>query len=369
MVTPQKALRLDHRVRQKEQQPAGASAPPARRWLLFVHQLPSSPSNVRVRTWRRLQQIGAVVVKQAVYVLPDSPGAREDLEWLKAEIEAVSGHATVFAASSVDAWSDDALVDEFRRSRQADYERLAHEIGRVMPRVTGRRAGRLRRPLALRRSLDVFRQRCVAIEQIDFFGSAGRDRVSTLLEGFNERLTEGSPQSEPQAPRDHIAPGRYRRRLWVTRPRPGVDRMASAWLIGRFIDPEASFGFMADRAVAPPRAVPFDMFGADFSHRGEHCTFETLCDVFGITEAGVTRLAGIVHDLDVKDDRFGAPEASAIAAIIEGLQLRYADDDALLAQGIVLFDSLYRAFEQFVRRVGPRPVARSRATRRRSKKR
>jgi hypothetical protein len=145
--------------------------------------------------------------------------------------------------------------------------------------------------------------------------------------------------------------------------------MASAWLIGRFIDPEASFGFVADREAAPSGAVPFDMFGADFSHRGEHCTFETLCEVFGITDAAVTRLAGIVHDLDIKDGRFGAPEASAVGAVIDGLQLRYADDDALLAQGIVLFDSLYRAFEQSVRRVGPRPVARTRATRRRSKRR
>lgn len=333
-----------------------------------MHQLPSSPSNLRVRTWRRLQQIGAIVVKQAVYVLPDSPGAREDFEWLKAEIEAAGGQAAVFAAGNVDAWSDDALVEEFRRIRQADYERLGHEIARVTRRVTGRQAARVRRPFALRRSCEAFRLRLAALEQIDFFGSAGRDRVSMLLDALSERLAKGAPQSPPQASYGRITPEEYRRRLWVTRPRPGVDRMASAWLIQRFIDPEAGFGFVADRVAAPRDAIPFDMFGVDFSHRGEHCTFETLCEAFRIQDATVTRVAGIVHDLDLKDGRFGAPEASALGALIEGLQLLYADDNALLAQGMTLFESLYRAFGQSVRRAGPRPVVRPRATRRRSKR-
>jgi len=135
--------------------------------------------------------------------------------------------------------------------------------------------------------------------------------------------------------------------------------MASAWLIRRFIDPSARFGFAADRRVVPDGGVPFDMFGVDFSHRADGCTFETLCDVFGIHEPAVARIAAIVHDLDLKDARFGASEGATVAAMIDGLQLAYADDDALLAQGMTLFDSLYRSFEQSVRAAGPRPVARS----------
>lgn len=353
---------------QRDRPPAPASHQSPRRWLLLVHQLPTTPSNLRVRAWRRLQQLGAIAVKQSVYVLPDSPGAREDFEWLKTEIEGAGGQARVFAADSVDAWSDEALVEEFRQARQAMYADLAREVEQVLRRLgaRSRRTGG-RAPVGTR-LLEGFRQRFSAIERIDYFGSAGRDRVVTLLERFEKHLSERAQRPAPTAAAGTTEVAAYRQRLWVTRPRPGVDRMASAWLIRRFVDPEARFGFMSDRASLPSEAVPFDMFDVEFSHRGEHCTFETLCEVFRIREAAVTRVAGIVHDLDLKDGRFGAPEASAIGMVIDGLQLLYADDDALLAQGMTLFESLYRAFEQSVRRVGPRPVAQPRAKRRWSKR-
>jgi hypothetical protein len=134
--------------------------------------------------------------------------------------------------------------------------------------------------------------------------------------------------------------------------------MASAWLIRRFIDPRARFGFAADQRSIPEDAVPFDMFGVEFSHQGDGCTFETLCSVFNLHEAAISRIAAIVHDLDLKDGRFGAPEGATVGAMIEGLQLAYPDDDALLAQGMTLFDSLYRSFEQSVRSAGPRSLVR-----------
>lgn len=341
---------------QKVRQPAAARQPRARRWLLLVHQLPSTPSNLRVRTWRRLHQLGAIAVKQAAYMLPDSPTAREDFEWLKAEIEGAGGEATVFAADSVDAWSDDALVEEFRRSRQEAYGELARDVEQALPRLISRRArGRARAPAA-RRLLDRFRQRFAAVESVDFFGSAGRDRVVTLLEQFAERVSRGGQPASDARAAETTSPS-YHRRLWVTRLRPGVDRMASAWLIRRFIDREARFGFVEDRDRAPADAIPFDMFGVELSHHGEHCTFETLCERFGVGDAAVRRIAAIVHDLDLKDNRFGAPEASTMGMLIHGLQLAYADDEELLAHGITLFDALYRSVEQAMRPVGPRPVA------------
>jgi hypothetical protein len=329
--------------------------PGARRWLLFVHQLPSNPSNLRVRTWRRLQQLGAIPIKQAVYVLPDTPGAREDFEWLKTEVKAMGGDASVFAADNVDGWADDALVEEFRRSRQDAYAALADEVEKALTRAGGARRPRGSRAPAVRRLLDIFRERQTAIEGIDFFGSAGRDRVITLLDQL-ERRASGSPRPQASAGSEDVTS--YRGRLWITRPRPGVDRMASAWLIKRFIDPQARFGFAADRQAVPDLGVPFDMFGVDFSHQGDGCTFETLCAVFGIREPAISRIAAIVHDLDLKDGRFSAPETGTVGALIEGLQLAYRDDDALLAQGMTMFDSLYRSFEQAVRAAGPRPLAR-----------
>ena len=324
-----------------------AAAPVARRWLLFVHQVPSEPSNLRVRTWRRLQQLGAVAVKQAVYVLPDSPGAREDFQWLKTEIESAGGQASVFAADSVDAWSDDALTREFRAARQRAYSELASEVERLLRRATSRRRASPR-TAATPRLIEAFRERVAAIDRVDFFGSAGRDRVVTLIEQLVNRKARTAGQSTV-ADSAHSPRKVPRAALWVTRPRPGVDRMASAWLIRRFIDPKARFGFVPDPAVAPAGAIPFDMFGVEFSHQGEHCTFETLSEHFGIRDAAATRIAAIVHDLDLKDSRFGPGEAPTIGLLVDGLQLASGEDDELLGRGMVLFDALHRSLEHGLR--------------------
>ena len=250
--------------------PGGQAAPQGRRprWLLLVHQLPSHPSNLRVRTWRRLQQLGAMPIKQAVYVLPDSPGGREDFEWLSAEIKGAGGEASVFAAELVDRWSDDALVEEFRRSRQESYAGLARDVERVLARFVPTRRRRGARAPATQRLLGRFRQRLAGIEVVDFFGSAGRDRVTVLLKQLEDQ--EDGPQAGVVARQSEAGTRAqaYRGRLWVTRPRPGVDRMASAWLIRHFIDPQARFDFAASAEHLADGAVPFDMFGVDFSHRG-----------------------------------------------------------------------------------------------------
>jgi hypothetical protein len=334
------------------------TAPGRRRWLLFIHQLPSHPSNLRVTTWRRLQQIGAMPLKQAVYVLPDTPDAREDFEWLRTEVKAAGGDASVFAADNVDEWSDDALVEEFRRARQETYDELARDVEQALKRASGARRFKGTRAPALRRLLDIFRERVVAAEKIDFFGSAGRDRVLALIRQLEDRI---SGAIRPPVAADTNSSGTmasFQGRLWITRPRPGVDRMASAWLIRRFIDRQARFGFAADRESVPDRGVPFDMFGVEFSHQGDGCTFETLCSIFAIDGPALSRIAAIVHDLDLKDGKFGAPECSTVSAMIEGLQLAYRHDAALLEQGMTLFDSLYRSFEQSVRSTGPRLTAR-----------
>jgi hypothetical protein len=199
-----------------------------------------------------------------------------------------------------------------------------------------------------------------AIEKADFFGSAGRDRVRALVKQIEERQAERRAPSALSTKAGTVDAAMYQHRLWVTRPRPAVDRMASAWLIQRFIDRHARFAFAANRDAVPPEGVPFDVFGVEFSHRGDGCTFETVCDAFEITSPAIARIAAIVHDLDLKDERFGAPECATVGTLIEGLQLAYADDHALLAQGITLFDSLYRSFEQSVRPGGPRRVVNSR---------
>ena len=335
----------------RQRRPALKAA--VRRWLLFVHQLPPSPSNLRVRTWRRLQELGAVVVKQSVYVLPDNPESREDFEWLKVEVEGSGGAASIFSAEHVDGAAEAALIEEFRRARQLAYAELASELQRL------HRAGQSRRaPAGRRRDLGRYRQRLAAIERIDFFGSAGRDRVVSLLAELEAASGAGGGKGKTQKAIDG-GTEEYAGRLWLTRPRPGVDRMASAWLIRRFVDATARFGFLSDVKAAPANAVPFDMFGAGFGHEGDHCTFETLQARFDIRDPAVTRLAEIVHDLDLKDGRFGPPEATTVGATIDGLQLSCADDERLLEHGMVMFEALYRSFADAIRPPRPRVVAAS----------
>jgi hypothetical protein len=317
---------------------------------LLAHQLPATPSNLRVKTWRRLQDLGAIAIKQSVYVLPDSPESREDFEWLRVEIEGSGGEAVVFCANHLDADAEMVLVEDFRRSRQAAYAELAAELQRGRPKGKGNS----RRGQSLPRDLSRFRERFHAIERIDFFGSAGRDRVASLLAALESKRA-GMRDDRP-------APGgsgaaQYKGRLWVTRPRPGVDRMSSAWLIRRFVDTTASFAFVTDARNAPADAVPFDMYGTGFGHEGDRCTFETLVARFGVDDRAVARLSEVVHDLDLKDGKFAAPEAVTLGAAIEGLQMSCGDDHQLLEQGIILFEAIYRSFSQQGRPPRPRPVA------------
>jgi hypothetical protein len=302
--------------------------------------------------------LGAIAVKQAVYVLPESPAARGDFQWLKTEIESAGGQASVFAADSVDSWSDDAIIREFRLSRQRAYGELAAEVERVLRRPGSRRRSSSRNA-APPRLLEGFRERVAAIDRVDFFGSAGRDRVVTLIEQLaSQRAQSGRHLSKVEPARNPKKPPRGA--LWVTRPRPGVDRMSSAWLIRRFIDAGARFTFVPDPAAAPVHAIPFDMFGVEFSHHGEHCTFETLCDHFGIRDGAVTRMAEIVHDLDLKDSRFEPSEAPTIGLLIDGLQLGTDKDDELLGRGMMLFDALHRSLEHDLRAKRVRSAGRRR---------
>jgi hypothetical protein len=242
-------------------QPVASAGP--RRWLILVHQLPPTPSNLRVRTWRRLQELGAVAVKQSVYVLPDTAESREDFEWLKVEIEGAGGEAIVYSADHVDAAAEAALIDQFRHVRQQAYTELASELQRIQ------RAGASRqRPSGRRRDLARYRERFAAIERVDFFGSAGRDRVVKLLADLEPAVPSAAKAQRSQSGGGPADAGQYDGRLWVTRPRPGVDRMASAWLIRRFIDSKARFGFITDVKIAG-NALPFDMFGAGFGHEGD----------------------------------------------------------------------------------------------------
>src|SRR5438477_3948734 len=258
--------------------------------------MPTRSSNARVKTWRRLQQIGAVPTRNSVYVLPNTEQCREDFEWIRSEIVALGGDAIVFAAEALNGGDD--LVAAFQRARGTDYQALKKDVDRMQ---SGSRPKR-RRPTANRdeweRAVRRMRERFTEIQRIDFFQAPTGQDVARAISAL-ERLADAGEPVGVAAPT--LAPTAFRKRRWVTRPRPGVDRMASAWLIRRFIDSKATFGFDERPAASD---VPFDMYAGEFSHHGTSCTFETLAQRFNVVDRAVVAIGHIVHDLDMKERRF-----------------------------------------------------------------
>lgn len=319
-----------------------SSRPRPPEWLLLVYQLPAKPSNIRVRTWRRLLQVGAVGLKNSAYVLPNTPQAKEDFEWIKAEIVALKGQANVFLADHLDAATQEEILSAFQAARRSDFQQIHHQAKKLLGAIKGGPpATPLRRKLE--RVARALRERLNNILEIDFFHAPGRDEVVALLDELEALLMKTPAEARAISKAgEKLMPEKFRSRTWVTRPRPGVDRMSSAWLIRRFIDPEARFTF-AEKPDGIPGGVPFDMFGVVLSHEGNSCTFETLLRRFSIGGNALVRIGQIVHNLDLKDDRFETPEATAVGRLIEGLRQIHTDDHKLLEHGIEMFEALYRS--------------------------
>lgn len=317
------------------------SRPPE--WLLLVYQLPAKPSNIRVRTWRRLLQIGAVGLKNSAYVLPNSAQAKEDFEWIKAEITALKGQANVFLADHLDAATQEEIASAFRVARQADFRAIL-KSGKLLLSAIKRRPHATPVRRRLDRSARILRERLNNVLAIDFFHAPGRDEAVALLDEAEALLANAPAATKPFSTKgEKVMSEKFHSRTWLTRPRPGVDRMSSAWLIRRFIDSDAKFTF-AEKPEDVPNAVPFDMFGVLLSHEGNSCTFETLLSRFAISGQALVRIGQIVHNLDLKDERFDVPESAAIGRLVEGLRQIHADDQKLLEQGMEVFEALFRSF-------------------------
>ena len=308
---------------------------------MLIHQIPPKPNYLRVKVGRRLARVGAVARKNTVYVLPRSDEAQEDFQWVLREVTAAGGEATLLDAHLVDGVSDMEIEALFRRARDADYEALAEEARGIEERLRARDIDdELRRQLEP--EIARLERRLEEVAAIDFFDAAGREPAHGLVAGLRYRLT---PKTLPPPAPGMAGRGDFERRTWVTRTGVHVDRIASAWLIRRFIDPTPTFKFVPAKGYVPePGELRFDMFEAEFSHEGDRCTFEVLCARFELEAPGVRALAELVHDIDVKDTKFGRPETAGLAAQIHGLCLLHRDDELRLARGGELFDALIAYF-------------------------
>jgi hypothetical protein len=300
-------------------------------WLLLVHQIPPKPAYLRAKVMRRLVQLGAVPLKKSAYLLPLGDGPLEDFEWLRREIVEQGGDAWIVQGRLLAGMTDEQAREAFRRVRTEEFAALAEQARALLEKARGSDPDREGLMSEWRR----LGRRVESATRLDFFDAPGREELEVLMETIDRTL-------HPQAP--VTAVGRdLRGRAWMTRPGVKVDRISSAWLIRRFIDPAATFVF-ANAGGEPPPAdvVRFDMFEGEFTHDGDLCTFEVLLRASTHSaDPALQAIAQIVHDLDLKDDRYQRCETAGFAAFIQGITARHADDRRRLAEGATLLDALY----------------------------
>jgi hypothetical protein len=320
--------------------------PSASQWLVLIHQIPPAPAYLRVKIGRRLARLGAVAIKNSVYALPRTDQSHEDFQWLRQEILEGGGDATVCEARFVDGLSDDQLESLFNASREADYQEVVEEARRLRKAFDHRRTLDEERRTEAEAALARLRKRIAEIGGIDFFAASGGEAARALVEEIEAKVSTLAARAPAPRPKQET-PTHIRGRTWITRKGVHVDRMASAWLIRRFIDPEARFKFVPGRGYrAEPREIRFDMFEAEFTHEGDRCTFEVLLERFALADPALRPLAEIVHEIDLKDSKFGRPETPGIDRLVAGIAMSNSDDDTRIAQGAAVFEALYEYFRR-----------------------
>ena len=319
---------------------------------MLIHQLPPRPTNLRVRIWRKLQKLGAVAIKNSVYLLPANDKTHEDFQWLKQEIESAGGEAAVFRADAVEGATDKEIVAAFRKASDEEFAEITSQLDRLTGSIKSQTRGQhlsAGRLATHETELDRLHAELERLVANDFFAARGRAAALNAFERAQRRLRASQapvatasrlPGSKTLGVQD------YQGRRWVTRRNIHIDRLASGWLIKQFIDKHPRFYFV-NEGEQVRNAIPFDMFGAEFTHHGEDCTFETLIKRFGLSGVkGLRELGQIVHDIDLKDDKFHRLEAAGLRAMIDGLCEKISDDRTRLQQAGVIFDCLFALLDK-----------------------
>ncbi|MCA1987393.1 MAG: chromate resistance protein [Desulfovibrio sp.] len=307
-------------------------------WLLCIHNIPPKPAYLRAKVAKRLAVLGAVPLKNAVYALPDTVQHREDLGWLVREIEDGGGKAFVVEAAFVAGMEDAQARALFQQAREQDYAALLAQARGLEQGFEDMPPDEAARALA-----DLHRQ-LAEVRAVDFFHAPGGNTVEGLVGAMEVRLHAREERAILAAGEVARSLETFQGKTWVTRAGVHVDRIASAWLIRRFIDPDAAFAFV-ETAVHLPAAgeVTFDMQQADFTHEGDRCTFETFVHRLGLRDDALARLGEMVHDIDLRESRYQRPETPGLAAALAGVALGHAEDQDRLQAGGVVLDAFYEA--------------------------
>jgi hypothetical protein len=298
-------------------------------WCLLVLSLPTDNTAARMRAWRALKAGGAVVLRDGVYALPDGPAHRERLREVAADVRASGGNARLMTNVT----AEEPVEPLFDRS--AEFATLVEDAKAALAQPDAARSAR-----RLRKAFDQW-------AAIDFFAGQAQRQAAEAVAELEQHVAHAADPSEPRAiasaiPRADRAA--YQGRVWATRRRPWVDRLASAWLIRRFVDPAARFVWLADVAQRPRRAVGFDFDGATFSHIGTRVTFEVLIAAFDLASPALRRLGTLVHGLDAGGVM--PPEAAGVERVLAGMRDAITDDDTLMLAAAGVFEGLYQSFEK-----------------------
>ncbi|MCP3955475.1 MAG: chromate resistance protein [Desulfobacterales bacterium] len=307
-------------------------------WLVLIHQIPPEPNALRVKIWRRLHQIGAVAIKQSVYVLPLSEQSREDLSWTLKEIVAGGGGGSISEVRFVEGLTDDQIIALFRNARKAEYQKLIQAANLLIADWSSGKSDP--RDPTVKGSAQVARlqRRLDNIADIDFFKTPERGTAEILIKDLATRSSGNAVDESARVKGLDELKGK----VWVTRKNLFVDRLACGWLIRRFVEETASFKFVAADTYAPgPGEIRFDMFEGEFTHEGDSCTFEMMIKRLGLQERGLTALAEIIHDIDLKDSRYERVETDGLNALLTGLAASQPDDDLRMQQGIQLIETMF----------------------------
>jgi hypothetical protein len=313
------------------------------KWLLLIHQLPPQPNALRVKIWRRLHQVGAVAIKQSVYALPFSDQSREDLSWILKEILEGGGDGSISEVRFLEGLADEQVQSLFQTAREEDYGKIIQEARLLLAELSSPEGkGPNDEVLNGTARHSRLQRRWEEIAAIDFFPSPEKEIAAGLIKDLEKRISgSASPVTIKKIEVEHL-----KGNLWVTRRNLYIDRIACGWLIRRFIDPEATFKFITGTRCKPkPGERCFDLFDGDFTHEGDRCTFEVMTWRLGLQDPAISALAEMVHDIDLKDSRYGRQETEGFRALLTGLVTSILDDARRLEEGARLFDNLYAYFQ------------------------
>ncbi|HEY6873923.1 MAG TPA: chromate resistance protein ChrB domain-containing protein [Geobacteraceae bacterium] len=317
-------------------------------WLLFFYSVPSKPVSNRMRVWRMLLKAGAVQFKGAAYILPASEDHRELFQWLVSSVTAMQGEAAFVRVPGIETMTEDDIVGLFDRQREKDYLDLGNRLDEFQNRIgkIGKRVAPMDNK-KMEEELQKFVKEFNEIGKIDFFISKGRKDLEKRLKTMASEIT-GRPRAESAKHAVEVIKRRatdYQGKRWVTRKRPFIDRVASAWLIKGFIDRKAAFGFIDESEIEGlgKDTIAFDMVGGEFTHIGDMSTFEVLLKSFGLKGKALGVVAEIVHQLDLQDEKYRNPAAEGLREILDGIRKTAKDDHEALEKGMSIFDMLYAA--------------------------